>query len=60
MNKRVKLASTKCGEIFVNIIGIDVNRNKSQATLITEDFEKVSFGFTRNRNGFKKLAVNLV
>lgn len=60
MNKRTMLAAINCGGIVVNIIVIDVSCGKSQATLIAENFEKVSFGFTHNRSGFKKLAVNLV
>lgn len=58
MNKRTRLAAINCGGVVVNINGIDVNCGKSQATLITENFEKVSF--THNHSGFKKLAVNLV
>lgn len=37
----------------MNIIRIDVNGGKSQAILITKDFEKISFCFIHNRNGFK-------
>ena len=33
----------------MNVIGIDVSRGKSHATLITTDFEKQDFDFSHNR-----------
>ena len=33
----------------MNVIGIDVSRGKSHATLITVDFEKQDFDFSHNR-----------
>lgn len=33
----------------MNVIGIDVSRGKSHATLITTDFEKQDFNFSRSR-----------
>lgn len=43
----------------MNVIGIDVSRGKSHATLITTDFEKQDFNFSHNRSGFKQLAAYL-
>ena len=43
----------------MNVIGIDVSRGKSHATLITTDFEKQDFAFSHNRSGFKQLAAYL-
>lgn len=39
----------------MNFIGIDVSQGKSNATLITEDFEKITFKFKHNKSGFKQL-----
>ena len=46
-------ASIILGGVTVNIIGIDISRGKSHATLITTDFEKQNFAFSHNRSGFK-------
>ena len=43
----------------MNVIGIDVSRGKSHATLITTDFEKQDFNFNHNRSGFKQLSAYL-
>ena len=43
----------------MNVIGIDVSRGKSHATLITTDFEKQDFNFSYNRSGFKQLVAYL-
>lgn len=47
------------GGDLVNIIGIDVSRGHSQATLINDDFEKIQFNFKHNRSGFKQLSTYL-
>ena len=44
-------ASIILGDVPVNVIGIDVSRGKSLATLITTDFEKQDFDFSHNRYG---------
>jgi len=42
-------ASIILEDVTVNVIGIDVSRGKSHATLITTDFEKQDFNFSRSR-----------
>lgn len=39
----------------MNFIGIDVSQGKSNATLITENFEKITFKFKHNKSGFRQL-----
>ncbi|WP_223902937.1 IS110 family transposase [Lactobacillus laiwuensis] len=43
----------------MNVIGIDISRGKSHATLITTDFEKQNFALSHNCSGFKQLAAYL-
>lgn len=40
----------------MNCIGINVSKGKSNGTLITDNFEKITFKFKHNKSGFKDLS----